>query len=250
MSPAPLTRCRACTRAKRQTPLSATGPTVFGPACRSSVCRSCRDCTGSGGRGVRPSPRVQFRPSCPVPGLSELPGIFAPLSEKGSPPPADFSAPAGILPTCQCESNHNMCPVPVPASRPSPSVPSQSRRPVPVPASRPSPGVPSQSRRPVPVPVSRPSPGVPSQSRCPVPVPVSRPTGHRCLAAVLMSDAAVERRRWRVRARDGRRDGGRPPNPSGPPRSLRECWSAIQNGRTATTPWVLNRRLLDPFYQR
>jgi hypothetical protein len=34
---------------------------------------------------------------------------------------------------------------------------------VPVPVSRPSPGVPSQSRCPVPVPVSRPSPGVPSR---------------------------------------------------------------------------------------
>jgi hypothetical protein len=63
-----------------------------------------------------------------------------------------------------------------PASRPSPSVPSQSQCPVPVPVSRPSPSVPSQSQRPVPVPASRPSPGVPSQSQCPVPIPVSRPS--------------------------------------------------------------------------
>jgi hypothetical protein len=60
-------------------------------------------------------------------------------------------------------------PVPVPVSRPSPSVPSHSQCPVPVPASRPSPSVPSQSQRPVPVPVSRPSPSpAGGDERCPL----------------------------------------------------------------------------------
>jgi hypothetical protein len=70
----------------------------------------------------RPRPAAPSQSRCPVPMLSELPGIFVPLSEKGSPPPADilFFGPAGIFPTGQGGSDHDMCPVPVPMSRPSP----------------------------------------------------------------------------------------------------------------------------------